>query len=161
MVHGMINKILVAVDASVPAGCAVGVAVGLARQLGAQLRMVHVVDSWLARLPELAVYDDAVLNELRSGGENALANACARVPDGVPCERVLLEGDPPETITTTARDWPADLIVIGSDSHGRLAHFLLGSTADSVVRRASCPVVTVRATDDLAGANKTSVAATV
>jgi nucleotide-binding universal stress UspA family protein len=57
----------------------------------------------------------------------------------------MVEGDPAETILNSAREWNADLIVIGSDSRGRLAHFLLGSTADSVIRKASCPVLSVRA----------------
>jgi nucleotide-binding universal stress UspA family protein len=59
----------------------------------------------------------------------------------------------------SAREWPADLIVIGTDSRGRLSHFLLGSTADSIVRRAPCPVVTVRA-DARIGWQKTPSVAT-
>jgi len=57
----------------------------------------------------------------------------------------LREGDPADTILAMAAEWNAELIVIGSDSRGRLAHFLLGSTADSVIRKAKCPVVAVRA----------------
>jgi nucleotide-binding universal stress UspA family protein len=57
---------------------------------------------------------------------------------------MLLEGEPAETIIEAAKEWRADAIVLGSDSRGRLAHFLLGSTADTVIRRAPCPVLTVR-----------------
>ena len=143
----MFTRILVAVDDSAPATRAVEVAIEFARQLaGARLVLAHVVDTALGFVPELAIWDARILAELRSEGEAILAAAAAHVPPDVPCERKLVEGDPAEMICSTAREWEADLIVIGTDSRGRLAHFLLGSTADSVIRRAACPVISVRAT---------------
>ncbi|MBC8106225.1 MAG: universal stress protein [Anaerolineae bacterium] len=56
----------------------------------------------------------------------------------------LPEGDPADVTVSTAKLCDADPIVIGTDRRGRLAHFLLGSTADSVIRRARCPVLVVR-----------------
>lgn len=47
-------------------------------------------------------------------------------------------------IITTAKDEQADLIVIGTHGFSGLKHFLLGSTAERVVRDAPCPVLTVR-----------------
>jgi nucleotide-binding universal stress UspA family protein len=81
---------------------------------------------------------------LRHDGVAALDAACRRIPPELKVERLLVEGDPSEMIILTARDCRADLIVLGNDSRGRLVHFLLGSTADSVIRRAPCPVVAVR-----------------
>jgi nucleotide-binding universal stress UspA family protein len=83
--------------------------------------------------------------ELRRQGDELLSETLLQLPARSNVQRLLVEGDPAECILATASNWPADLIVIGSDSRGRLAHFLLGSTADSVIRRATCPVMSVRA----------------
>jgi nucleotide-binding universal stress UspA family protein len=141
----MIKKILVATDGGTPAVRAVEVAVQMAGQLSANLGMLHVVDEARAFVPDLGILDDVVIAELRREGIEALTQACALVPPEITVKRILVDGDPAEAILETAQSWGADLIVMGSDSRGRLAHFLLGSTADSVIRKAPCPVVSVRA----------------
>jgi len=141
----MFKRILVAVDNSLPAGRALDTAVTMAQQLDAQLAVVHVVDWSRAFSPELAMVDQAKMTELRGEGVTVLQEACARVPQDLLEDGYLREGDPADTILAMAAEWNAELIVIGSDSRGRLAHFLLGSTADSVIRKAKCPVVAVRA----------------
>jgi nucleotide-binding universal stress UspA family protein len=141
----MFNRILVAIDNSEPAYAALDVATGLAAALGATLAVVHVVDDSRAFRAELGFIDQSLLSALRRGGAEVLELACTRLPASMRVEQLLSEGEPSERIVATARQWRADLIIIGSDSRGRLAHFLLGSTADSVIRRAPCPVVAVRA----------------
>ena len=56
----------------------------------------------------------------------------------------LREGTPHEAILAFAKERQADLIVMGTEGHTGLAHALLGSTAERVVRLAICPVLTVR-----------------
>ena len=141
----MFRRILIAVDESTPAARAVSVGVELAEQLSATLAIMHVVDPSRAVVPEMGTLDDALIEELRREGEATLMEGCTRAGRGLECERILEEGDPAEMIVATAARWGADLVVLGSESRGRLAHFLLGSTADAVVRRAPCPVMTVRA----------------
>ena len=147
----MFKRILVAVDESQVSAEAVDVAAQLAAQLGADMGILHVVDDTRAFVPDVAMVDEVVMSELRREGIAALDAACARVPSGLKVERLLIEGEPCDMIVATAHDWHADLIVIGNVSRGRLAHFLLGSTADSVIRRAPCPVVAVRLTKSSAG----------
>lgn len=53
-------------------------------------------------------------------------------------------GDPADTIVRVAHELKADLIVMGTHGRTGLPHILLGSVAEKVVRRASCPVLTVR-----------------
>lgn len=142
----MFKNILIAIDDSAPAACAADAAAELAAQLGARLALVHVVDVTAAIIPESGLPEQRLLNELRRGGQELLDQAEQRLPRGLPVEKFLIECEPAEGILTTAHEWSADLIVVGTDSRGRLAHFLLGSTADSVVRRAPCPVMTVRQT---------------
>jgi nucleotide-binding universal stress UspA family protein len=141
----MFKRILVAVDDSKPSGSALTVAARLASELKGELAVVHVIDDSRAFRPELAFVDEELMRQLRRDGATIVEEACRQVPPGVNREPILIEGDPGDALVATARRWRADLIVIGSDSRGRLAHFLLGSTADSVIRRAPCPVVAVRA----------------
>ena len=141
----MFKRILVAVDDSPPAARALDVAVDMAHQLGAELAAVHVVDSSPAFMPELAVVDQKKMTALRGQAVTILEKACARIPSELLEDGFLPEGDPAEMILAAAEEWDADLIVIGNDSRGRLAHFLLGSTADAVIRRAKRPVIAVRA----------------
>src|SRR5215212_4647336 len=141
----MFKRILVAVDDSSPAARAVDVAVSMAQQLGAQLAAVHVVDWSRAFVPELAKVDQEKMTALRGKAVTVLHQACARIPRDLLDDGLLREGDPADMILAAAEEWDADLIVIGSDSRGRLAHFLLGSTADAVIRKAKRPVIAVRA----------------
>jgi nucleotide-binding universal stress UspA family protein len=71
--------------------------------------------------------------------------------DGLAAEAVVREGDPREAIIDEARDWQADLIVVGSHGYTGLKRFLLGSVAQSVVSHAPCSVEVVRDRTD--GAN--------
>lgn len=64
--------------------------------------------------------------------------------EGLTVEAVTREGYPPEVIVTEAERAGADLIAMGTHGRTGLAHLLLGSTAERVVQRAGCPVMTVR-----------------
>jgi hypothetical protein len=60
-------------------------------------------------------------------------------------ERRLEEGDAVTEILRVAEEAPADLIVLGTHGRTGLARLLMGSVAEQVVRRAPCPVLTVKA----------------
>ena len=62
---------------------------------------------------------------------------------GLPCQTRMLEGTTYEEIVREARDSASDLIVIGTHGRRGLAHAMLGSVAERVVQRASCPVLSV------------------
>jgi nucleotide-binding universal stress UspA family protein len=146
----MFKKILVAVDETKLAARVVDVAAAFATQLAADVAVVHVIDESRAYILDLGVLDDVLMSSLRGDGLAALDAAYRRMPLGLKVQRMLVRGDPSEMIIATAQNWQADLIVLGNDSRGRLAHFLLGSTADSVIRRAPCPVIAVRSTGNAA-----------
>jgi nucleotide-binding universal stress UspA family protein len=155
----MFKRIMIAVDNGPPAARAVDVAVRLAEQVGAKVCLVHVFDPSRAFYSEIQVMDERILSKLKQDGEHILQTACDRVPKHLKVERVLLDGEPSEGILDFAREWHADLIVLGNDSRGRLAHFLLGSTADAVIRRAPCPVMTVRVDSPIDDALRTEFTA--
>jgi len=64
--------------------------------------------------------------------------------EGLTVETLAREGYPPEVICEEAKSQKADLIVMGTHGRSGLAHLLLGSTAERVVQKAPCPVMTVR-----------------
>lgn len=57
---------------------------------------------------------------------------------------IINEGEPFVEIIKTARKESADIIVMGTHGRAGLEHVLFGSTAESVVRKSTCPVLTIR-----------------
>jgi nucleotide-binding universal stress UspA family protein len=72
------------------------------------------------------------------------------MPEGqIPLERRLVEGDPVTEILHAAAETGANLIVMGTHGRSGLAHVLLGSVAEQVVRKAPCAVLTVKSPGDV------------
>lgn len=136
-------KILIAIDASEPSRWALSVGGRLAAQCDARVVLLHVVDMSKGLSPELGFVPDQKAAELRDIGVELVREARSQLPEEMIVEREVRDGEPSEQIVATAQDCNADLIVVGTHSHGRLARFLLGSTAEHVVRRAGRPVLTV------------------
>ena len=59
---------------------------------------------------------------------------------GLSVETIVRDGNPKKAIVVTAKDWSADLIVMGSPGHAGIAGLLLGNTAQRVMSHARCPV---------------------
>lgn len=68
----------------------------------------------------------------------------AEIGSLVQVETVLKTGKPFVEIIETAKEVDADLIIISTHGHSGVEHILFGSTADKVVRKAPCPVLTLR-----------------
>jgi len=140
----MFNRILIAVNDSDPANLALEAGAQLAAQLGATVGVVHVVVPAFVYTPDVAIADDRILTELRREGRDLLRRAAARIPPSVRCEQFMTEGDPADRIVDAADQFGADLIVLGTHGRGRISQFFLGSTAEAVIRRATCPVLVAR-----------------
>lgn len=136
------ERIVVAVDGSEPSTWAIQFAARLARATGAELTAVHVFPEPYYS-PEVAIPIDELEAAARARGEATMRDQCAHVPPEVPCERVVRQGSAADHIVEAAGERSADLIVLGTHGRGRLARFILGSTAEDVVRRAHCPVMTI------------------
>lgn len=72
------------------------------------------------------------------------------VDPAVPVEYHLVTGDPATAIVRLADEIKADLIVLGTHGRTGLLHMLIGSTAESIVRHAKCPVLTFKQPPDTA-----------
>ena len=145
----MYQRILVPVDGSATSERALQEAIKLAAGK-AQLRLVHVIEEiYPLDIEGYAYIDQIALQEaVRHTGERVLGQAAEKAQrSGVAAETVLLEaggGRVADVIEGEARNWPADLIVIGTHGRTGLSRLLLGSVAEGVARGASVPVLLVR-----------------
>ncbi|MFV0423307.1 universal stress protein [Oleidesulfovibrio sp.] len=157
-----IKKILYATDLSKPARNALEYALNLATQYDAQLTVMHVLpdmkEHYLATsgLEFSAVFDDATwrkftlegLQDAKAKVKERILSLCAE--DGVESSVCLptsenieiVVGNPADEIVERAKDF--DMVVMGTQGHGRLSGFLLGSVAQSVASRCPVPVLVVR-----------------
>ncbi|MEZ4334875.1 MAG: universal stress protein [Myxococcota bacterium] len=145
-----ISTILVPTDFSEDAASALAMAKELAGKLGSRLVILHAyrVDLPMAT-PDLGggfILPDRFYEELRASATKQVeALAAETAKTGVAVEGVAIEERPASAIVETAKRLPADLIVMGTRGLTGLAHVVLGSVADRVIREATCPVLTVRA----------------
>ncbi len=142
----MYQRILVAVDGSTGSTLALQEALELAGEHQARLRLVHVMDADLYR--HVWGKAEALEQAWRETGQRFLDQAAALARQaGVEPDAVLLENDGrriSNAIVDEARNWPADLIVVGTHGRHGLDHLMLGSVAEGVLRAASVPVLVVR-----------------
>ena len=137
-----INKILLATDFSPEAQNALQCAVSLAKRYGSTIFLTHVlategsigaVEAW----PDFA-------DVTRRNAEQSMAKL-ENTEDLklLPHEVILRSGDTWDVISEVLSDKNVDLIVIGTQGHGGIKKLFLGSTAEKVIRHATCPVLTV------------------
>jgi len=93
----------------------------------------------------IVAYADDIERQLLAGASGALARAAAvHAQDGLSIETAVLRGRPGDVIANEARQWGADLIVVGHRGLGRIAEMLVGSVATEIVDRATVPVLVAR-----------------
>ena len=142
-----LKGILVATDFSESADAALKYGRALARNFGATLHVLHVADDMSARLGDtfLAVMPELVADVANEARRRLTELLVDNDPNPLPVVPVILSASAPApTIVNYAKDKAIDLIVVGTQGRGGVAHLLLGSVAERVVRTARCPVLTVR-----------------
>lgn len=139
------RKILVPTDFSGYADDALEYAATLAAHLDATIHLVHAISVGMAGLPEVGVAYGAIMMETTTKeAQHALDALVARYRDRVSLAPTCIEiGDPREVIDRVAETIGADLIVMGTHGRRGVRRMLLGSVAETVVRSAPCPVLTV------------------
>jgi nucleotide-binding universal stress UspA family protein len=145
-----LKKILVATDFSEHSRSALKYAAALAEAFDSEVLLCHVVPGadLLSYVPPggEGYFPPNFVESQQKGaleeGERWLAEA------GIANGRVLTpSGTDFVEIIRTARDEQVDLIVVGTHGRGAISHMLLGSVAEKLVRKAPCPVLTVRHLD--------------
>ncbi len=136
----LIRKILFPTDFSEHSQAAFEVACALARDYRAELLVVHV-----HRPPQVFAPDGIALAVPEEPLDLRAKLAQVRPADSqVKVEHHLAEGDPTTEILNIAQSRGSDLIVMGTHGSTGLSRLLMGSVAESVLRKAPCPVLTVR-----------------
>lgn len=136
-----IRTILVPTDFSTNSKDAFSLALALARDYCARIVVAHVVE------PASVMGADGVLAYFPAIDCQSLHHRlveCYPPAGGVPVEHIVAEGKPADEVVRLAADGKADVIVIGTHGRTGLTRLLMGSVAEQVLRKASCPVVTVK-----------------
>jgi nucleotide-binding universal stress UspA family protein len=138
----VIKRILVPVVMSEECTPSIHFAATLARRLGARLTLLHVIEplplNRMKDFPEIRHYHA----EAKLDAKERLKALAAAVPEGVKTRVLLREDTPHDGIISAAREDQCDLIVLPTRGLKGLKRFMLGSTAEKVVRHARCPVLT-------------------
>jgi nucleotide-binding universal stress UspA family protein len=145
----MFNRILVPTDFSPPSDAALEYARILAAKFGSTLRILHVIDDPSSAsefvadgfAPSTEDIRIALIEHARKRLDHSM-NLVDRARYNAHADAVL--GTPAESIIDYAGSTGTSLIVMGTHGRTGLAHLLMGSVAEQVVRTAPCPVLTVR-----------------
>jgi nucleotide-binding universal stress UspA family protein len=147
-----IRTILLPTDGSDGSAKAMTYAISFAKQYGARVVALHVIDEGFAVRARTAVVE-GVGHELMQRLRDSWAREAQRILDvvadagatsGVTVEPKMVTGNPFDEILGAAKEVSADLIIMGTHGHTGMGHLLLGSVTEKVVRKAPCPVLTVR-----------------
>ena len=146
MIH--LNKILVPTDFSEFSKHALKYGCEFAAKFESDLHLLHVLQDLVAMVPEPGLAfppPGNYIQDLKDDADRALQDLPGPLwKGGGSLKRTTREGPPFLEIVRYAKDNDIDLIVLGTHGHSGLAHLLLGSVAEKVVRKAPCPVLSVR-----------------
>ncbi len=139
----MLRRIVCATDLSPSALVATRYAASIARAFDGTVELVTAW-SWYDDIDEYALVRPEALEEWKQKHEAKLALAVeALAKQGVSASGKLVEGEPPRAIVEHAAATKADLLVVGTEGRRGIAHALLGSVAERILRTSEVPVLAV------------------
>jgi nucleotide-binding universal stress UspA family protein len=139
--------ILFATDFSEISEYAFDYAYTLAKKLNSKLIIMHVINEPVDLrgfyVPHISF--ESLEKEIEDAAEKMMKKFCSgRIEDLAGTETVIVSGIPYDEILAKADEEKVSLIVLGTHGRAGLDHLLFGSTAERVVRRSRCPVMTIR-----------------
>lgn len=142
-----IKKILVPIDFSDYSKSALRYSLEFSKTFNAELILVYVVEPQVYpadfTMGQVAVPPiEADMTKIAKNELNELANS--EIGEEAITKTVIKMGQPFIEINSTATEYDVDLIIIATHGHTGVEHLLFGSTAEKVVRKAPCPVLTLR-----------------
>ncbi len=142
-----IKKILVPIDFSDYSKSALKYAVNFAKSFNADMTLIYVVEP-IVYPPDFSMGQIAIPTVSTEWDERAREEldklAKTQIPADVKVKTIIKTGKPFVEIIETATEENIDLIIIATHGHSGVEHILFGSTAEKVVRKAPCPVLTLR-----------------
>jgi nucleotide-binding universal stress UspA family protein len=142
-----LKRILVPIDFSDHSKNALRYAITFAKQFQAELFLIYVVEPTVypADFSFGQVSIPSFEKELRERGKQELEQLVATYTEGKVSARTIVKtGKPFLEIINIAKKEEVDLIIIATHGHTGVEHILFGSTAEKVVRKAPCPVLSLR-----------------
>ena len=144
-----IRSILLPTDFSECASYALNYASSFARQFGAKIICLHVIEPIIPAVGYTGLADPLPLTDVSEQLEESAERELPKISDCQEChdlcvEEVIARGDAAAEIVRIAKEKEADLIVIASHGRTGLGRIFFGSTTESVVRHAHCPVLVVK-----------------
>ena len=144
-----LKKILLPTDFSGCANYALPYAAAIARATKAQIICVHVVEPVTPAVGYTGLADPMPIADISEQLEDSAERQLPKLAEGEECtglnvEEVIVHGDAAAEIVRVATEQEVDLIVISSHGRTGFGRIIFGSTAESVVRHASCPVLVVK-----------------
>lgn len=140
-----VRRILCPIDFSEPSAHALEQAIRLARWSGARLSVLHVRPTVVPHpdIPAAGPMAPWLVAELETLRQRVATAGADAVAAGVKVEALAAAGEPVHEVLACAASLPADLIVLGTHGLSGFQHLVLGSVTEKVLRRATCPVLTV------------------
>ena len=144
-----IRSILLPTDFSECANYALSYAASFARQAGASILCVHVIEPVVPTVGYTGMAEPLPIADISDQLEDSAERELPKIAEceeceGLEVEEVIAHGDAASEIVRVARERSVDLIVISSHGRTGLGRLLFGSTTESVVRHAPCPVLVVK-----------------
>jgi nucleotide-binding universal stress UspA family protein len=145
-----VRSILSPVDFGVGSETALDYALDLAQALGATVHLLHVYQIPVYGFPDGAfLAGPEIATRLSEAAQKGLDGLVARISARYPnVKGVLKQGNPADEICEAAKSLGVDLIVLGTHGRKGIAHALMGSVAERVVRTSNIPVLTIRTPHD-------------
>jgi nucleotide-binding universal stress UspA family protein len=150
----MYKRILVPTDGSETANKALVAALQIARDSGGRARIIHVIEemAYLTGYEQYGGYSGELISAMRETGNKVLNDAMAIAQAaGVEADNLLFDNFGErlgEVVANTAKQWEADLIVVGTHGRRGIGRMLLGSGAEQILRLAPVPVLVIRSSED-------------
>lgn len=140
-----IKKILCPTDFSDASKNAVRYANEFARTMNAEVIFLHVVEP-RPITTDMSVAYLPIETDLEKAAEEDLTALLEEEKDkGISAEKIVLVGQPAETIIEQSKVYDVDLIILGSHGRAGLTRLLMGSVAEAVLRKSPCPVLIIKA----------------
>lgn len=150
----MYKRILVPIDGSETSNKALVAALQLARDLGGRVRLIHVVEelAYLTGYEQYGGYSAELLKVMRENGAKVLNDGMAIAQAaGVEADNLLFDnfgGRLAEVVADAAKQWNAELVVVGTHGRRGVGRMLLGSGAEQILRLSPVPVLVIRSGED-------------
>lgn len=146
-----LHKILIAVEDSDYSTIATAYGFDLAKKVNAQVALLHVNEVPVTGTPyitdplinESSVLMPEIIMAQEESSKKLLNNIAEKYGTDITIFTFHKIGNPQEEILATAEEWNADMIILGTHGRTGFDHFISGSVAEKVVRKAKCPVLII------------------